>query len=1068
MAENPQEEFNEELQETLTYQEQINEVLNSRRGIEVTILEDIRTGANILNDQLKGVRLETEQKALLTRVNKGLVNIAQQNYSITKDELGLAKQIEKTKKDQKLITQNILDLDSLKNSFKGENKELNFNIEKSMEHQVKLSMALNNNIKQIAAGSSTIKSNGGVKFFQGVENIFTAIPFLKQYSGATQIASEAARKQALYNKETFGSVKGISQQQKEDYTKSNDDLKKKQDDYKKIKELQPDLADEDIVHSVGALDQAGITSEELKMAPKPTVGIDPAEIKENETFNKLLEKRKEHYKSLRGKGIASKSKVTEGALSKAKIAASEVKMPPLPVKSISAMSAGFKSLGPVIMKALGPVALIAMAAKAIKAIFDQMMKASQEVAELSRNMLITRDAAASLRQETFQIARSYSQIASAQGEVTIGQEEYMKALQGVNSVLGFQLNLAEEFGEEIANSVGTVAVLSKQMGLSSHASADLFLGAAKSHKDLKDYTQELMGTVALESARVGLNVNMKETIEAATKVSGVLKANFKGSYTEIAKAVFQAKVLGLTLEQIHGTTSSLLNFESSIADEIEAEMLTGKQLNLEKARYYALTRDTKGLMKEITKELGTQAEWQSYNVLEQESLAKLFNKSADEVSDMFQEQQYNQTLQKNHQEWMLEQKAKGEIFDLRGKRITDLSVEGLAKAAREGKLNAEDSIKLLGKEEWSKLQSQSAQEKFNDALTSAKDIFAEFVSSGALDTFATFLKDVTDSWLFSGTKDKNTHKNRAEDLESRRDNGDKTITQEQIDTEKDLAKDKNFFATWAPKLSIHGWAINKLTETISGDKKRSEELHNTLMAQDKNDKLSEKEKEKNLNNQKTQGGIFQKVEGIPQMGETQTPEKHEDFIMRPGQKPISYRKDDIIIGGTNLLGEKNQSKPIEKVKDIKPNIVNNNNQSTTINNQLKEVIQPENVTIKQVPINKQVLKDVKSKDIINQQTQDKTKPENITDKPEPKDITPKLIDSNPPLKDINPKIITNNKTVTINNENSKVTNSPQKSNNEQTNRLLERIANTLEKGGDIHLDGAKVGKALVTSVSSLG
>jgi hypothetical protein len=31
-------------------------------------------------------------------------------------------------------------------------------------------------------------------------------------------------------------------------------------------------------------------------------------------------------------------------------------------------------------------------------------------------------------------------------------------------------------------------------------------------------------------------------------------------------------------------------------------------------------------------------------------------------------------------------------------------------------------------------------------------------------------------------------------------------------------------------------------------------------------------------------------------------DKADDFIIRPGQKPLKFRKDDIVIGGTNLGG----------------------------------------------------------------------------------------------------------------------------------------------------------------------
>jgi hypothetical protein len=54
-----------------------------------------------------------------------------------------------------------------------------------------------------------------------------------------------------------------------------------------------------------------------------------------------------------------------------------------------------------------------------------------------------------------------------------------------------------------------------------------------------------------------------------------------------------ASALGMELEQVATSGESMLDFQSSIESELEAELLTGKQLNLEKARLLALT----GIMK---------------------------------------------------------------------------------------------------------------------------------------------------------------------------------------------------------------------------------------------------------------------------------------------------------------------------------------------------------------------------------------------------------------------------------------------------------------------------------------
>jgi hypothetical protein len=94
----------------------------------------------------------------------------------------------------------------------------------------------------------------------------------------------------------------------------------------------------------------------------------------------------------------------------------------------------------------------------------------------------------------------------------------------------------------------------------------------------------------------------------------------------------------MNLEQVDRIAGSLLQFESSISAELEAELLTGKQLNLEKARYYALTNDAAGLAEELSKNVGTSAEFGKMNRLEQEAYAKALGMSREELADMVTEQ----------------------------------------------------------------------------------------------------------------------------------------------------------------------------------------------------------------------------------------------------------------------------------------------------------------------------------------------------------------------------------------------------------------------------------------------
>ena len=51
------------------------------------------------------------------------------------------------------------------------------------------------------------------------------------------------------------------------------------------------------------------------------------------------------------------------------------------------------------------------------------------------------------------------------------------------------------------------------------------------------------------------------------------------------------------MSAVAGSAGQLLDFESSITKELEAEMLIGRDLNLEKARSAALSNDQEALAK---------------------------------------------------------------------------------------------------------------------------------------------------------------------------------------------------------------------------------------------------------------------------------------------------------------------------------------------------------------------------------------------------------------------------------------------------------------------------------------
>ncbi len=99
-------------------------------------------------------------------------------------------------------------------------------------------------------------------------------------------------------------------------------------------------------------------------------------------------------------------------------------------------------------------------------------------------------------------------------------------------------------------------------------------------------------------------------------------------------AAVRAKELGLNLSTVDSISSSLLDFQTSIEAELKASLLIGRQLNLNRARELALAGDQAGLLEEIVKQVGTEAELNRMNVIERKALADALGISVTELSKL--------------------------------------------------------------------------------------------------------------------------------------------------------------------------------------------------------------------------------------------------------------------------------------------------------------------------------------------------------------------------------------------------------------------------------------------------
>lgn len=299
------------------------------------------------------------------------------------------------------------------------------------------------------------------------------------------------------------------------------------------------------------------------------------------------------------------------------------------VSKMEAASHLAKQLGSNLMKSLGPVALIGLAIEQLVEAFKAIDSSSGDTA---KELGVSYKEAQSLSAEM-------NQVASNSNDIMVSTEGLMKAQSSLNNMFGTSVQFSGQMAEEFDS-------VQKRLKLSDEAMGSFTKLGLLNGDSLKENLNTVNKTLLQQNQQNKTSFSQKQIQEAIGKASAATRLQLKGSTEELTKAAVNAKKLGLEIEDLGKTSSALLDFESSIQNEMEAELLTGKELNLEEARRAALNGDNAALAAEMAKQIGTAADFGKMNVLQQEALAKAFGMGREDLAEMLEAQQNQQKLSK--------------------------------------------------------------------------------------------------------------------------------------------------------------------------------------------------------------------------------------------------------------------------------------------------------------------------------------------------------------------------------------------------------------------------------------
>lgn len=370
------------------------------------------------------------------------------------------------------------------------------------------------------------------------------------------------------------------------------------------------------------------------------------------------------------------------------------------VKTLNAYGAQLKKL-----VGIGKV----MAAFSMASLIEGITKANSVTNTLSKQFGTSLESARGTREE-------YEAFAQTNNRVDF--ERLVKGQQELGKAIGQNIEYSKEMAEDFVE-------ITEYMGLSTQTAGKLAQLGQTLGQSSAEFREGIADSLIPLNKSLGLNTNIKQLYEDIGNLSATTVINLGRQGGKMAEVTQLARRFGMEMQQIASFSQSLLNFESSITAELEAEVLIGKELNLERARMAALRGDEVTLAREMAQQVGSINEFEKMNVIQRESLAKAFGMNVEQMSTM-----------------LIRQEAMNQLTG-KAREASDAQLLAAKEMQKANGGSLQSALEEIQKKE-------DASKQFEDSMRKLKTILTDILSGldPVIDNISKLIKSFTESPMF--------------------------------------------------------------------------------------------------------------------------------------------------------------------------------------------------------------------------------------------------------------------------------------------------------------------------------
>lgn len=261
-------------------------------------------------------------------------------------------------------------------------------------------------------------------------------------------------------------------------------------------------------------------------------------------------------------------------------------------------------------------------------IFGTLVATTKGLISLSGEFLKEQSKIATTFNTSAESSKKIQENIRATADINYSPDQLIEGYARYNKAVGLNLSYNEDNAKLMVDLVDNLGMSEEEAGRLIKTS--LILG-----KSFKTFDKTITSSTNTLNKQNQTSISLSEVNDKIANSSEATRYNILGGVTGLARAAHTAARYGREMDEIVQSAESLLDFQGSLEKQMKAEMFLQKSINVQKLQYASLTGNAEEIAKEQARIINENWASTKGNVLAQQALAESIGLSKEQAAEIY-------------------------------------------------------------------------------------------------------------------------------------------------------------------------------------------------------------------------------------------------------------------------------------------------------------------------------------------------------------------------------------------------------------------------------------------------